>query len=74
MSRKRILFVGEDLVLWEQLQAPFPKTESTWDVAFAKSGLQALASLSLHARSSNPAARPRSFGPAPPRRYRRPAV
>ncbi len=46
MSRKRILFVGEDLALWEQLQNPFPDAESTWDVAFAKTGLQALASLS----------------------------
>jgi putative nucleotidyltransferase with HDIG domain len=44
MSRKRILFVGEDLALWEQLQsASFAKK---WDVAFAKGGLQALASLS----------------------------
>src|SRR6266540_1834456 len=46
MSRKRILFVGEDLALWEQLQKPFPDAESTFDVAFAKTGLQALASLS----------------------------
>jgi len=45
MSRKRILFVGEDLALWEQLQSPFPNAETPWDVAFAKSGLQALASL-----------------------------
>ncbi|HXJ76528.1 MAG TPA: response regulator, partial [Candidatus Dormibacteraeota bacterium] len=45
MSRKRILFVGEDLALWEQLQSPFPNPENPWDVAFAKSGLQALASL-----------------------------
>jgi putative nucleotidyltransferase with HDIG domain len=46
MSRKRILFVGEDLALWEQLQNPFPCPENPWDVAFAKGGLQALASLS----------------------------
>ena len=46
MSRKRILFVGEDLALWEQLQNPFPNAEGPWDVAFAKSGLQALASMS----------------------------
>ena len=46
MLRKRILFVGEDLVLWEQLQGPFPNEENTRDVAFAKTGLQALASLS----------------------------
>jgi|SoiMethySBSTD1v2_1073268.scaffolds.fasta_scaffold274091_2 putative nucleotidyltransferase with HDIG domain len=46
MSRKRILFVGEDLALWEQLQeAQFPNAEAPWDVAFAKTGLQALASL-----------------------------
>jgi putative nucleotidyltransferase with HDIG domain len=45
MSRKRILFVGEDLALWEQLQSPFPNAENPWDVAFAKSGLQALMSL-----------------------------
>src|SRR6267142_618045 len=46
MSRKRILFVGEDLALWEQLQGPFPNSEEPWDLAFAKGGLQALASLS----------------------------
>jgi putative nucleotidyltransferase with HDIG domain len=46
MSRKRILFVGEDLALWEQLQGPFPNIDGAWDVAFAKSGLQALASMS----------------------------
>ena len=46
MSRKRILFVGEDLALWEQLQSPIPNTDGSWDVAFAKTGLQALASLS----------------------------
>ena len=46
MLRKRILFVGEDLALWEQLQNPFPNPEGPWDVAFAKSGLQALASMS----------------------------
>jgi putative nucleotidyltransferase with HDIG domain len=46
MSRKRILFVGEDPALWEQLQNPFPNPEGPWDVAFAKSGLQALASMS----------------------------
>ena len=46
MSRKRILFVGEDLGLWEQLQNPSLSFDKDWDVAFAKSGLQALASLS----------------------------
>ena len=46
MSRKRILFVGEDLALWEQLQAGLPNAEGVWDLAFAKTGLQALASLS----------------------------
>src|SRR5262245_58063093 len=46
MARKRILFVGEDLALWEQLQSPFPNSDSPWDAAFAKSGLQALASMS----------------------------
>lgn len=46
MSRKRILFVGEDLALWEQLQSPLAAVNDSWDVAFAKTGLQALASLS----------------------------
>jgi putative nucleotidyltransferase with HDIG domain len=46
MSRKRILFVGEDLGLWEQLQSSSSNLDDSWDVAFAKSGLQALASLS----------------------------
>ena len=46
MSRRRILFVGEDLLLWEQLQNPFPNEDDRWDVAFAKTGLQALASMS----------------------------
>src|SRR5437867_1678701 len=46
MSRKRILFVGEDLALWEQLQSPCPNLDENWDVAFSKTGLQALASLS----------------------------
>ena len=47
MSRKRILFVGEDLALWEQLQGSSATSiAENWDVAFAKSGLQALASLS----------------------------
>ena len=45
MSRKRILFVGEDLALWEQLQSPLAGINESWDVAFAKTGLQALASL-----------------------------
>ena len=45
MSRKRILFVGEDLALWDQLQSEAVGFSATWDVAFAKSGLQALASL-----------------------------
>lgn len=46
MSRKRVLFVGEDLSLWEQLQNASSGIAEKWDVAFAKSGLQALASLS----------------------------
>jgi putative nucleotidyltransferase with HDIG domain len=46
MSRKRILFVGEDLALWEQLQDQAGSFSRQWDVAFAKGGLQALASLS----------------------------
>lgn len=46
MSRKRILFVGEDLALWEQLQNQAGGFARKWDVAFAKSGLQALASMS----------------------------
>ncbi len=46
MSRKRVLFVGEDVGLWEQLKAPTAGIAEKWDVAFAKSGLQALASLS----------------------------
>ena len=46
MSRKRILFVGEDLALWEQLQDQAAGFGRKWDVAFAKTGLQALASLS----------------------------
>ncbi len=46
MSRKRVLFVGEDLALWEQLQSQASGFSENWDVAFAKGGLQALASLS----------------------------
>ena len=46
MSRKRILFVGEDIALWEQLQSQSEGGSSKWDMAFAKTGLQALASLS----------------------------
>lgn len=46
MSRKRVLFVGEDLALWEQLQNQSGGFSEHWDVAFAKSGLQALASMS----------------------------
>lgn len=46
MSRKRVLFVGEDIGLWEQLQNVTSGIAEKWDVAFAKSGLQALASLS----------------------------
>lgn len=45
MSRKRVLFVGEDIALWEQLQNQAGGFSENWDVAFAKSGLQALASL-----------------------------
>lgn len=45
MSRKRVLFVGEDLALWEQLQNQSGGFSENWDVAFAKSGLQALASM-----------------------------
>lgn len=46
MSRKRVLFVGEDIALWEQLRNQSGGLSEHWDVAFAKSGLQALASLS----------------------------
>ena len=46
MIKKRILFVGEDLELWEQLRPLTQEEDAPWDVAFAKSGLQALGSLS----------------------------
>lgn len=46
MSRKRVLFVGEDIALWEQLQSQAGGFSENWDVAFAKGGLQALGSLS----------------------------
>jgi HD-like signal output (HDOD) protein len=46
MSRKRVLFVGEDIALWEELQNVTSGIAEKWDIAFAKSGLQALASLS----------------------------
>lgn len=45
MIKKRILFVGEDLELWEQLRPLTQEEDAPWDVAFAKSGLQALGSL-----------------------------
>jgi len=45
MSRKRVLFVGEDPALWEQLQSESSGFSENWDVAFAKAGLQALGSL-----------------------------
>lgn len=45
MTRKRILFVGEDLALWDELRAHQESGEAEWDYAFAKSGLQALNSL-----------------------------
>ena len=45
MSRKCVLFVCEDLALWEQLQNQAGGFSEHWDVAFDKSGLQALASL-----------------------------
>jgi HD-like signal output (HDOD) protein len=45
MTRKRILFVGEDLELWEELRNLQLNGQSQWDYAFAKSGLQALNSL-----------------------------
>ena len=35
MSRKRVLFVGEDLALWEQLQSQASGFSENWDVAFA---------------------------------------
>ena len=45
MTKKRILFVGEDLELWSQLQPLALQADCPWDMAFARSGLQALASL-----------------------------
>ena len=45
MTKKRILFVGEDLELWEQLRLLSGEESFPWDLAFAKNGLQALASL-----------------------------
>jgi len=45
MTRKRILFVGEDPELWEDLRNHHLSGEAEWDYAFAKSGLQALNSL-----------------------------
>jgi HD-like signal output (HDOD) protein len=45
MTRKRILFVGEDMELWEELRNHQLSGQSEWDYAFAKSGLQALNSL-----------------------------
>ncbi len=45
MTRKRILFVGEDPELWEALRGEASSGETEWDYAFAKSGLQALNSL-----------------------------
>ena len=46
MTKKRILFVGEDLELWSQLRPMALEDDCPWDMAFARSGLQALASLS----------------------------
>jgi HD-like signal output (HDOD) protein len=46
VTKKRILFVGEDLDLWHQLQGEAPPAAQDWDLAFAKTGLHALASLS----------------------------
>jgi HD-like signal output (HDOD) protein len=45
MTRKRILFVGEDMDLWEELRNHHSSGQADWDYAFAKSGLQALNSL-----------------------------
>ncbi len=45
MTRKRILFVGEDPELWEALRSEHSNGDAEWDYAFAKSGLQALNSL-----------------------------
>jgi putative nucleotidyltransferase with HDIG domain len=45
MTRKRILFVGEDLELWEELRNLQLSGRAQWDYAFAKTGLQALNSL-----------------------------
>ena len=45
MTKKRILFVGEDLQLWEELRPLAGEESFPWDLAFAKNGLQALASL-----------------------------
>jgi HD-like signal output (HDOD) protein len=45
MTRKRILFVGEDPELWEELRNQHVNGEAEWDYAFAKGGLQALNSL-----------------------------
>jgi len=45
MTKKRILFVGEDLELWNELQPMALAHDCPWDMAFARSGLQALASL-----------------------------
>jgi HD-like signal output (HDOD) protein len=45
MTKKRILFVGEDLDLWEELRQDPLNGECQWDYAFAKTGLQALNSL-----------------------------
>jgi len=45
MTRKRILFVGEDIELWEELRNLQLEGQSEWDYAFAKTGLQALNSL-----------------------------
>ena len=45
MTKKRILFVGEDFELWEQLRLMGDEETFPWDLAFAKNGLQALASI-----------------------------
>lgn len=45
MTRKRILFVGEDIDLWEELRGQQLDGTAEWDYAFAKTGLQALNSL-----------------------------
>ena len=55
MTKKRILFVGEDFELWEQLRLMGDEETFPWDLAFAKNGLQALASIAQSSSSAVPA-------------------